>query len=239
MLRADLKAPPNAVAAMPADREFSSAYPGVARRQFGGQRIYRLLGASGSTACRRPPIQTETLPGFRPGEPHCRLPAQYFAGAATITRRQGGRSRLRSRRASDRLRPGRGAACRDRAIPSRDRARPSLAPTASAWPPAWRQACRRAGYARGWDRGQKSSARLARPRTTSGGSGGTGKISANHLCHCTADRVRQNEDLGAPVQTAECSPRHCEIADDRRSRAHRGMRLSRASRAPVRRSNRG
>jgi hypothetical protein len=55
--------------------------------------------------------------------------------------------------------------------------------------------------------------------------GSSGTMTVNNLCHCTADRVRQNQDVGAPVQTAECSPRHREVADDRRSGAHRGVRL--------------
>ena len=52
----------------------------------------------------------------------------------------------------------------------------------------------------------KSSAQLARPRTTWAGLVARAKFSANYLCHCTADRVRQNQDVGAPVQTAECQP---------------------------------
>ena len=201
---------------LPGGRPFSSAIRGISPLPHGLRQAEQFK------------LTTARVPAGRSDR---RLPAQD-RGGSDDTRRQGGRSRLRSRRASDRLRPGRGAACREGHRLAIELDHHLLPPTALSRPHGGKHIVEPATHVAGSR--TESSARLARPRTNSGGSGGTGKISANHLCHCTADRVRQNEDVVAPVQTAECSPRHREIADDRRSRAHRGMRLSRASRAPVR-----
>ena len=84
MLHADLKAPPNAVAAMPADREFSSAYPALRAVNPAVSEI--LIGYLG-----RPPALLARLaagrqfklrhyPSFRPGEPHRHLPAAGSRG---------------------------------------------------------------------------------------------------------------------------------------------------------------